>query len=59
MRIRFVKRYGNILSGSTPNIDDKLAKQLIDREYAVEIAESDKSIDEPPKDKMVRKTKRK
>ena len=61
MRIRFIKNYGYILPGSTPDIGVDAAKQLIRAGYAVEIgeSESDKNIEQPQKDKMVRKTKRK
>ena len=67
MRIRFIKNYNYILSGSTPDIQKDIAEQLIRAGYAVEISESDKignpksykNIEQPQKDKMVRKTKRK
>lgn len=59
MRIRFIKNYSYILQGSTPDMQKDIAEQLIRAGYAVEIGESDKNIEQPKKDKMVRKTKRK
>jgi hypothetical protein len=58
MRIRFIKNYGHILIGSTPEVDDKLGQELIRSSYAIEITES-KNIDMPPHDKMIRRSKNK
>ncbi len=58
MRIRFIKNYGRILIGSTPEVDDKLGQELIRSGYAVGITES-KNIDMPPRDKMIRSSKNK
>ena len=64
MRIRFIKKYGYILEGSTPLVEDKEARRLIDAGYAIEITESvsdieNKELDMPNKDKMMRKRKTK
>ena len=54
MQIRFIRNYGYVLAGSTPSIEDKEAKRLIEQGYAIEITES-KHIEKPKKDKMIKK----
>lgn len=61
MRVRFIKKFGYILEGSTPILDDDFAKALIEKGIAIEIAEpqQQKAIKRPVKDKMVRRAKNK
>lgn len=59
MRIRLIQDIGYIKMNSTLDLPEDQANELIEKKYAVPIIDSHKIIEEPPKDKMIKRTNKK